>query len=92
MNKWRANRLDELLTMKQQESGRRRSPSKRKYGNVVTVDPVGYLDAIEKVHQDTTVVVLIYDDEVSCPPGSIVPRHLLIIGAVSHKRQGRGRP
>ena len=68
MNQWRANRLDELLTMKQQELGRRRSPSKRKYGTVVAVDPVGYLDAIEKVHQDTTVVVLIYDDEVSCPP------------------------
>ena len=65
MNKWRANRLDELLAMKQQDSGRRRSPSKRKYGSVVAVDPVGYLDAIEKVHADTVVVVLIYDDEVS---------------------------
>ena len=72
MNQWRANRLDELLTKKQQELGRRRSPSKRKYGTVVAVDPVGYLDAIEKVHQDTTVVVLIYDDEVSCPPSPVI--------------------
>lgn len=68
MNKWRANRLDELISMKQQDHmSRRRSPSKRKYGMVQTVDPVGYLDAIEKVHKDTTVVVLIYDDEVCLP-------------------------
>ena len=65
MNKWRANRLDELINLKEQNMmGRRRSPSKRKYGLVQTVDPVGYLDAIEKVHADTVVVVLIYDDEV----------------------------
>jgi hypothetical protein len=61
---WRKNRLAEL-----RNSGavsRRRSPSKRKYGLMETVDPVGYLDAIEKVSPDTIVVVTIYDDKV-CP-------------------------
>jgi hypothetical protein len=58
---WRKNRLAEL-----RNSGavsRRRSPSKRKYGLMETVDPVGYLDAIEKVSPDTIVVVTIYDDK-----------------------------
>lgn len=65
MRTWRANRLQELASMKQDVRTRRSSPSQRKYGTLMTVDPIGYLDAIEKVHADTTVVVLIYDDQVS---------------------------
>ena len=67
MRTWRQNRLDELTNMKNDISTKRRSPSKRKYGGLVTVDPSGYLDAVEKVASDTIVVVLIYDDQVRRP-------------------------
>ncbi|KAL8747073.1 MAG: hypothetical protein Q9190_000979 [Brigantiaea leucoxantha] len=63
MRTWRANRLEELANMSQDIRTRRSSPSMRKYGSMATVDPIGYLDAVEKVHADTTVIVLIYDDE-----------------------------
>ncbi|KAL8763228.1 MAG: hypothetical protein Q9184_000946 [Pyrenodesmia sp. 2 TL-2023] len=62
MRTWRADRLKELANMNQDVRTRRLSPSVRKYGTLVTVDPIGYLDAIEKVPADTTVIVLIYDD------------------------------
>lgn len=65
MRRWRANRLDELASKNQDIKTRRQSPSQRRYGSLVTVDPLGYLDAVEKVPAYTTVVVLIYDDEVS---------------------------
>lgn len=68
MRIWRQNRLDELASMKSEVMTKRRSPSKRKYGGLVAVDAVGYLDAIEKVSADTIVVVLIYDHEVRLPP------------------------
>lgn len=64
MRTWRQNRLDELANMKSEVSTKRRSPSKRKYGGLVAVDPSGYLDAVEKVASETIVVVLIYDHEV----------------------------
>lgn len=64
MRRWRANRLDELANISQDLRTRRQSPSQRKYGTLATVDPSGYLDAVEKVPADTIVVVLIYDDEV----------------------------
>ncbi|KAL8739145.1 MAG: hypothetical protein Q9181_000174 [Wetmoreana brouardii] len=63
MRTWRADRLNELANMSQDVRTRRSSPSVRKYGTLVAVDPIGYLDAIEKVHADTTVIVLIYDDQ-----------------------------
>ncbi|KAL8947650.1 MAG: hypothetical protein Q9222_006095 [Ikaeria aurantiellina] len=63
MRTWRANRLNELASMGPDVRTRRSSPSMRKYGTLVTVDPIGYLDAIEKVHADTTVIVMIYDDQ-----------------------------
>lgn len=64
MREWRATRLDELARMKSEVTTKRRSPSKRKYGGLVAVDAVGYLDAVEKVSAGTIVVVLIYDHEV----------------------------
>ena len=67
MRRWRANRIDELASMNQDIRTRRQSPSQRTYGSLVTVDPSGYLDAVEKVPAYTTVVVLIYDDQVSLP-------------------------
>jgi hypothetical protein len=60
MRTWREARAQELM----QRSKRRHSPSKRAYGTVETVDANGYLDAIEKVPVETTVVVCIYDPEV----------------------------
>lgn len=71
MRTWRANRLNELANMSQDVRTRRSSPSMRKYGTLVAVDPIGYLDAVEKVHADTAVIVMIYDDQVSdqtCTP------------------------
>ena len=68
MRVWRANRLDELASMKNEVMTKRRSPSKRKYGGLVAVDAVGYLDAVEKVSAETIVVVLIYDHEVWAVP------------------------
>lgn len=62
MRAWRANRMDELTRMSHSQRTRRHSPSQRRYGTLVTVDPSGYLDALEKVHADTVVVVLIYDE------------------------------
>ncbi|KAF8534293.1 thioredoxin-like protein, partial [Trichophaea hybrida] len=57
---WRKNRLAELQTV---ATTRRRSPSKRKYGRVETVDAAGYLDAVERVSSETIVVVTIFNDE-----------------------------
>lgn len=65
MRTWRATRMEELARMSSELRTRRHSPSQRKYGSLVAVDPAGYLDAVEKVPAETTVVVLIYDDEVS---------------------------
>ena len=64
MRTWREKRLGELASGSQGIRTRRQSPSQRRYGSLVTVDPIGYLDAIEKVATYTTVVVFIYDDEV----------------------------
>lgn len=64
MRQWRQTRLEELATMKQEVRTRRLSPSKRRYGSLASVDPAGYLDAVEKVGAETVVVVLIYDEEV----------------------------
>ena len=66
MRTWRQKRFDELASMKQEIKTRRQSPSKRRYGSLIAVDPAGYLDAVEKVGAETVVVVLIYDEEVCC--------------------------
>lgn len=91
MRQWRQKRIDELSNMKQEIRTRRLSPSKRRYGSLVPVDPAGYLDAVEKVSAETVVVVLIYDDQVSytppvpdrigldCSP-SVRPLHLYLHG------------
>ncbi|KAI4279302.1 MAG: hypothetical protein LQ337_000333 [Flavoplaca oasis] len=63
MRTWRANRLTELANNAADVQTRRSSPSMRKYGTLLGVDPIGYLDAIEKVHAETTVIVFIYDHQ-----------------------------
>lgn len=63
MRTWREKRLGELAGGSQGIRTRRQSPSQRRYGSLVTVDPIGYLDAIEKVATYTTVVVFIYNEE-----------------------------
>ena len=62
---WRETRRQELE--KDAASAvrtRRTSPSMRLFGRLDEVDAMGYLDAIEKVGRETTVVVFVYDHEV----------------------------
>ncbi|KAH6603611.1 thioredoxin-like protein [Trichoderma cornu-damae] len=71
LSMWREARRQEL----EKEAGqavrnRRTSPSTRIYGLMDEVDALGYLDAIEKVNRDTTVVVFVYDHE---------PQHLTFL-------------
>lgn len=63
MRTWRANRLQELSSQSQAayNSQRKQSPSQRTWGTFLEVDASGYLDAIERVSDDTVVVVMIYD-------------------------------
>jgi len=65
MRSWREKRLAEMKKGGPETRTRRLSPSKRRWGRLVAVDPVGYLDAVEKVAQDTVVVVMISDDDSS---------------------------
>lgn len=62
MRRWREARLKELQNAGQRIRSRTTSPSRRIYGNMPSVDGEGYLEAIEKVARDVTVVVFIYDD------------------------------
>ncbi|MCJ1393195.1 hypothetical protein MMC18_006067 [Xylographa bjoerkii] len=64
MRTWRANRMTEMQsTTSRDHRTRRLSPSQRRYGHVVTVDPLGYLDAVDRVTAETIVVVLIFDSQ-----------------------------
>jgi hypothetical protein len=67
MRRWREARLRELQNAGQRIRSRTTSPSRRIYGNMPNVDGEGYLEAIEKVARDVTVVVFIYDDNVRRP-------------------------
>jgi len=64
MRRWREARLKELQNAGQRIRSRTTSPSRRIYGSMPNVDGEGYLEAIEKVARDVTVVVFIYDDNV----------------------------
>lgn len=63
MKTWRANRVAELSSQSQAayNSHRKQFPSQRTWGTFSEVDATGYLDAIEKVSEDTVVVVMIHD-------------------------------
>lgn len=63
MKAWRANRLQELASQSQSQQNplRKQWPSQRSWGTFLEVDANGYLDAIEKVSDDTVVVVMIHD-------------------------------
>jgi hypothetical protein len=69
LEQWRETRRKELEREAVTRSGalnnRKMSPSMRIYGRLDVVDALGYLDAVEKVRQDTTVVVFVTDPEVS---------------------------
>jgi hypothetical protein len=78
---WRQNRMKELRSGIATQ--RRKSPSKRKYGRVETVDAAGYLDAVDKVSAETIVVVLIYSEVIPAPP----PPHRRPCLAVSPNQQ-----
>lgn len=65
LEQWRENRRRELeAEANKGVRNRRTSPSVREYGRLDEVDALGYLDAIEKVRRDTTVVVFVCDQEV----------------------------
>lgn len=65
LSQWRESRRRELeADISKDVRSRRTSPSVREYGRMEDVDALGYLDAIEKVGRDTTVVVFVYDSEV----------------------------
>ncbi|KAH7308065.1 thioredoxin-like protein [Stachybotrys elegans] len=64
LQQWRESRRRELESEANRAvRNRRTSPSVRIYGRLDEVDAMGYLDAIEKVSRDTTVVVFVYDHE-----------------------------
>lgn len=67
IERWRAQRREELQRNGNDIRNRRTSPSVRSYGRFDEVDAMGYLDAIEKVGRDTVVVVFVYDPDVSRP-------------------------
>lgn len=65
LQQWRESRRRELESEANRAvRNRRTSPSVRIYGRLDEVDALGYLDAIEKVGRETTVVVFVYDHEV----------------------------
>ena len=64
MREWRQTRIHEMQCGVQDNRNRRQSPSQRRYGRLMPVDANGYLDAVEKVASNTTVVVCIYDEDV----------------------------
>ena len=65
LKQWRESRRRELESQDRSSvRNRRTSPSARLYGRFEEVDAMGYLDAIEKVSRETTVVVFVYDHEV----------------------------
>lgn len=65
LSEWRESRRRELESAANRAvRTRKTSPSVRIYGRLDEVDAMGYLDAIEKVGRDTTVVVFVYDNEV----------------------------
>jgi hypothetical protein len=64
LEQWREARRKEMLREGNDIRNRRTSPSMRRYGRFDEVDALGYLDAIEHVGRETTVVVFVYDVEV----------------------------
>ncbi|KAI2638251.1 thioredoxin-like protein [Xylaria nigripes] len=64
LHQWREARRLELETeARKTVRSRRTSPSPPMFGRFDSVDALGYLDAIEKVNRDTTVVVFVYDHQ-----------------------------
>jgi hypothetical protein len=76
LQQWRESRRRELESEASRSvRNRRTSPSVRVYGRMDEVDAMGYLDAVEKVARETTVVVFVYDHEV-CAVSSLHDRSL----------------
>ncbi|RGP77067.1 phosducin [Fusarium longipes] len=75
---WRESRRRELESEASRSvRNRRTSPSVRIYGRLDEVDALGYLDAIEKVGRETTVVVFVYDHE--CEVSATIEQALMPI-------------
>lgn len=81
LKQWRESRRRELESQDRSSvRNRRTSPSARMYGRFEEVDAMGYLDAIEKVSRETTVVVFVYDHEVC----DLVPFRPLVFHPVAN--------
>lgn len=63
MRVWRDQRLRELQSVGERIRSRTNSPSRRIWGSMPEVDPLGYLDAVDKTAPNTLVVVFIYDKD-----------------------------
>jgi hypothetical protein len=71
ISQWRAQRLQELEGRSGSDiRNKRTSPSVRRYGRFDQVDALGYLDAVEKVSPNTTVVVFVFDPD--CPVNNVI--------------------
>ena len=71
LQQWREARRQQIESeVKNGIRNRRTSPSLRLWGRFDTVDAIGYLDAIEKVGRETTVVVFVFDHQVRSGTGS----------------------
>jgi hypothetical protein len=80
--RWRQSRLKQLQDRKPATApkNRSRSRSKRVWGSLVTVDSLGYLDAIDRVMADTVVIVYIADDDSEV--SRIVEEHVRMLAAM----------
>lgn len=88
MERWREERRVEMQREGNDIRNRRTEPSVRRFGRFDEVDALGYLDAIEKVGKEVTVVVFIYDVDVRAPSPCILLFLLtkfLVPGIPSHR-------
>ena len=79
LQQWREARRQQIESeVRNGVRNRRTSPSLRLWGRFDTVDAIGYLDAIEKVGRETTVVVFVYDHQVRYIPRASSFRRTLL--------------
>ncbi|KAH9871294.1 hypothetical protein IAQ61_005473 [Plenodomus lingam] len=71
MRVWRDQRLRELQSVGERIRSRTNSPSRRIWGSMPEVDPLGYLDAVDKTAPNVVVVVFIRPRLTECPPDAL---------------------
>lgn len=84
LQQWREARRQQLESeVRNGIRNRRTSPSLRLWGRFDTVDALGYLDAIEKVGRETTVVVFVFDHKVRLFLRLAIMKRLLLTSRVA---------